>query len=88
MSTLAGTKSNRSAIGATVIASYGGKRRAQAVSSQPSFHFANDPRLHIGLRRESTADIEVRWPSGRKARFERVAADRLVVIEEGKGIRS
>jgi hypothetical protein len=85
---LVGTKSNRSAIGATVIAGYGGKRQAQTVSSQASFYSANDPRLHFGLGASSTADIEVRWSSGRKDRFEKVAADRLVVIEEGKGIVS
>jgi hypothetical protein len=85
---LVGTKSNRSAIGATVIASYEGKRQAQAMTSQSSFYSVNDPRLHFGLGRADTADLEVRWPSGRKDRFEKVAANRLVVIEEGKGILS
>jgi hypothetical protein len=85
---LVGTKSNRSAIGATVIAIYERKRQAQAVTSQSSFYSANDPRLHFGLGRATTADLEIRWPSGRKDRFEKVEVDRLVVIEEGKGIRS
>ncbi len=83
---LVGTKSNRSAIGATVIATYDRKRNAQAVMSQSSFYSANDPRLHFGLGHADTADLEVRWPSGRKDHFEKVAADRLIVIEEGKGI--
>jgi len=83
---LIGTKSNRSAIGATVIAGYERKRQAQAVTSQSSFYSANDPRLHFGLGRASTADLEVRWPSGRQDRFEKVASNQLVIIEEGKGI--
>ena len=83
---LIGTKSNRSAIGATVVAGYEGKRQAQAVSSQSSFYSANDPRLHFGLGRASTANLEVCWPSGRKDRFEKVVSNQLVIIEEGKGI--
>jgi hypothetical protein len=83
---LVGTKSNRSAIGATVIATYEHKRQAQAVTSQSSFYSVNDPRLHFGLGSANIADLEVRWPSGRKDRFEKVASNRLVVIEEGRGI--
>jgi hypothetical protein len=83
---LIGTKSNRSAIGATVIAGYERKRQAQALTSQSSFYSANDPRLHFGLGRASTADLEVRWPSGRQDRFEKVTSNQLVIIEEGKGI--
>jgi hypothetical protein len=85
---LVGTKSNRSAIGATVVANYGGKRQAQAVTSQSSFYSANDLRLHFGLGAAESADLEVRWPSGAREAFTSVAADRLVAIEEGKGLRS
>jgi hypothetical protein len=83
---LIGTTSNRSAIGATVIAFYGGKQQAQAVTSQSSFYSVNDRRLHFGLGAADTAALEVRWPSGRKDRFDKLAANRLVVIEEGKGV--
>jgi enediyne biosynthesis protein E4 len=61
---LEGTKSNRSAIGALVLARYGGKVQAQGVLSQASYVSANDPRLHFGLGSETSADIEVHWPSG------------------------
>jgi hypothetical protein len=83
---LAGSKSNRSAIGARVTASYGGKRQAQEVLSQASFYSVNDRRLHFGLGAAEVADLEVRWPSGEKAVYPKVAADQLVVIEEGKGL--
>ncbi len=83
---LVGTESNRGAIGATVIASYGGRRQAQAVLSQSSFHSANDSRLHFGLGAASEADIEIRWPSGSSESFAAVGANALVRIEEGSGV--
>jgi enediyne biosynthesis protein E4 len=83
---LEGTKSNRSAIGARVVARYGGKSQAQAVLSQASYVSANDPRLHFGLGSATRADIEVLWPSGSLEKYPGLAADRLVTILEGKGI--
>jgi len=80
---LVGTQSNRSAIGARVIAKYGAKLQAQEVASQSSFYSANDLRLHFGLGGATFADLEVRWPSGLKQTFANVGADRIVVIEEG-----
>jgi enediyne biosynthesis protein E4 len=84
---LLGTKSNRSAIGARVVVSYGGKRQAQAVMSQSSFYSSNDPRLHFGLGAEKSADIEVHWPSGAVEKFKTVTADQLIVVKEGSGIQ-
>ena len=83
---LSGVDSNRSAIGATVIASYGGRRQAQAVLSQSSFHSANDSRLHFGLGEAASADLEVRWPTGKTDAYPGVKANALVRIEEGTGI--
>jgi enediyne biosynthesis protein E4 len=83
---LEGTKSNRSAIGARVLARYGDKVQAQAVLSQASYVSSNDPRLHFGLGAETTADIEVQWPSGAVEKYPHQAANRLVTIVEGKGI--
>ena len=82
---LTGVKSNRSAIGARVIAEYGGKRQAQEVLSQSSFYSANDPRLHFGLGAAKTANLEVRWPSGLHQTFANVAVNRIVSIREGVG---
>ncbi len=83
---LTGVDSNRSAIGATVIASYGGRRQAQAVLSQSSFHSANDSRLHFGLGEAASADLEVRWPTGKTEAYPGVKANALIRIEEGTGI--
>ena len=83
---LIGTTSNRSAIGAQVTAVYGDRRQAKAVMAQSSYLSANDRRLHFGLGAEKTASLEIRWPSGAEEKFTEVAADQLVVIQEGKGV--
>jgi len=83
---LEGTKSNRSAIGASVLVRYGGKVQAQVVLSQSSYVSSNDPRLHFGLGAETSADIEVLWPSGAVEKFPSQAANRLLTIREGHGI--
>ena len=83
---LKGASSNRSAIGAQVVAIYGGRRQAQAVLAQSSYLSVSDRRLHFGLGDAVTADLEIRWPNGKFEKIAAVAADRLVVIEEGSGV--
>ena len=83
---LVGIKSNRSAIGATVVAHYGGREQAQAVLSQSSFYSVNDSRLHFGLGDEKVAELEIRWPSGEREKITGVPVNRLVIVEEGSGI--
>jgi hypothetical protein len=83
---LIGVESNRSAIGATVVASYGEKKQAQAVLAQSSFLSVNDRRLHFGLGAEARASLEIRWPNGKEEKLTDVAAGQLVVIQEGSGI--
>jgi enediyne biosynthesis protein E4 len=85
---LIGTTSNRSAIGARVIAKYGGKQRAREVLGQSSYLSVNDRRLHFGLGANETADLEIRWPNGGRESFAKVAADHLVTIKESAGIVS
>ncbi len=84
---LVGVKSNRSAIGARVVAYYGGKRQAQEVMSQSSFYSASDFRLHFGLGSAKTAKLEIRWPSGLKQTFPDVAANRILTLREGGEIK-
>jgi hypothetical protein len=83
---LEGVKSNRSAIGARVLARYGGKVQAQEVLSQSSYLSASDPRLHFGLGAATTADIEIHWPLGLVEKYPALAAGQLVTIREGVGI--
>jgi hypothetical protein len=83
---LIGTKSNRSAIGTRVLVRYGKKIQAQEVLSQSSFYSSNDPRLHFGLGPETSADLEIRWPSGLRETIKAVQGNQIIVIKEGAGI--
>ncbi len=82
---LEGARSNRSAIGARVVVRYAGKVQVQEVLSGCSFCSSNDPRLHFGLGAATTADIEVRWPSGLVERVHGAAANQLLTLREGGG---
>ena len=83
---LIGTKTNRSAIGSRVTASYDGKVQAQEVTAQGSFYSMNDRRLHFGLGPATAADLVVRWTNGGSEKIANVGANQLVVIREGAGV--
>jgi hypothetical protein len=82
---LEGVKSNRSAIGARVLARYGGKLQAQCVVSQSSFYSSNDPRLHFGLGNFTSVAVEVHWPSGLVESFKSLPINELTTLREGVG---
>jgi enediyne biosynthesis protein E4 len=83
---LAGTRSNRSAIGARVHVVTGGQSQLQQVSSGSSFLSQNDLRLHFGLGTAKIVErLEIEWPSGAREIFPNVAANQFIRIREGKG---
>jgi enediyne biosynthesis protein E4 len=79
---LVGSASNRSAIGARVICSYGGKRQAQERIAQSSYLSASDPRLHFGLGSAAVADLEILWPLGTRQILKDVKADQVLTVRE------
>ncbi len=80
---LEGSASGRSAIGATVIVTSGGRRQARALLSQSSYYSHEDARLHFGLGSATRVEsIEVRWPSGRVERLTNVEPNRVHRITE------
>jgi enediyne biosynthesis protein E4 len=83
---LEGVKSNRSAIGARVLAHYGGKVQAQAVLSQSSFYSCNDSRLHFGLGGFASVDLDIYWPNGLHEKYKGLSANQLITLREGSGI--
>ncbi len=83
---LIGVASNRSAIGAKVVATYGERKQVQAVVAQSSYLSVNDRRLHFGLGAATAASFEIRWPNGAVENIPDVAAGQLVVIREGSGV--
>jgi hypothetical protein len=85
---LAGTRSNRSAIGARVTVTTGERRQVREVLSASSYISQSDLRQHFGLGQAKRADqIEVRWPSGLVDRVKGIDADQFIVIEEERGMR-
>jgi hypothetical protein len=84
-----GTRSNRSAIGTRVAVTAGGRTQIDEVMSGSSYYSHSDFRLHFGLGRAAKADlVEIAWPSGVKETLRDLPANRLVVVEETKGIVS
>ncbi len=83
---LAGTKSNRSAIGARVTVKAGALVQIQEIRSGSSYNSSSDLRLHFGLGAEKgPAEITVRWPGGLTETFTQSGLDKIVSLEEGSG---
>jgi hypothetical protein len=81
---LAGVRSNRAGIGATVVVTAGGRRQARAVLSQSSYYSHDDLRLHFGLGAARRADaVEVRWPSGHVDVVRDVPSNQVLEVREG-----
>ena len=83
---LIGTKSNRSAIGARVLARYGGRAQAQEVLSQSSLLLLQ--RLAPAFRTGQAANADLAF-TGRVVSTEKypnVKCDQLVTIQEAHGI--
>jgi hypothetical protein len=84
---LAGTRSNRMAIGARVKIVTGGMTQTDEVRSGGSYISQSDVRLHFGLgSAEMIESLEVRWPSGKVETFKNLAADRFYALLEGEGV--
>lgn len=56
------------------------------VIAQAGFLSSNEKRLHFGLGKAETVNVEVYWPSGLRQHFEGVAANQFVTIDEVRGI--
>jgi enediyne biosynthesis protein E4 len=80
---LTGTKSNRSAIGARVTVTAGGRKRIDEVMSGSSYYSQNSLTLHFGLGALTEVDdIQIRWPSGIVQHLGKTAADQTLKITE------
>jgi len=81
-----GVASNRDGVGARVKLTYGNATQIGEVRSGASYLSHNDSRLHFGLGECAIVDrLEVSWPSGLVESFEKLPANRVVVIREGTG---
>ena len=84
---LAGSKSNRAAIGARVTVTAGDLKQFNEVRGGSSYLSQNDLRLHFGLDGHRLMEVvEVRWPSGAKETYKNLPADFIYTIVEGSGV--
>ena len=86
---LVGTTANRSAIGALIKWSVGGKTHTRLKAAGGSFMSSHDSRELLGLGSAGKVDwLEIHWPrpSRRVDRLTSVPVNRYVTIVEGKGI--
>jgi hypothetical protein len=80
---LTGTRSNRSAIGAVVRLTAGGRTQTQEVRSGGSYLSQSDLRLHFGLGAAAQIDrMEIAWPSGARQTLSGLPTDRVVTVTE------
>lgn len=83
---LQGTKSNRSGIGAVVEAKVGMESVRSMLRSGSSYCSQSELPLTIGLGQEPKASLTIRWPSGTVTELKDVAANRIVTVNEDRGI--
>ncbi len=84
---LEGTRSNRSAIGAEVIAQVGGRSLRRRVRSGSSYLSASELALTLGLGDSRQAErITIRWPSGAVEALRDLSAGSEYRVREGSGV--
>ncbi len=83
---LSGTKSNRDGIGAVVRVESPVGKQWNMVRSGSSYCSQSDLALTFGLGSDAAANIEIDWPSGTVQKFPNVSANRLLMIDESRGI--
>jgi hypothetical protein len=84
---LAGTKSNRDAIGATVRIFHGGSSQSRLVKSGSSYLSQSELPVTFGVGRRDRVDrVVITWPTGATQEFTNVATGRAYDCVEGKGL--
>ncbi len=84
---LRGTKTNRDGIGARVSVTAGGLTQMDEVHSGRSYQSDFRKRLYFGLgQRKTVEQVQVQWIGGGVDTVCAVPIDRLVTIEEGRGL--
>lgn len=84
---LAGTRSNRLAIGARLKLTAAGMTQSDQIRSGGSYLSQSDFRVHFGLGSASQIEsVEIHWPSGATDVLKNLAADQFYAVQEGKGV--
>jgi hypothetical protein len=83
---LAGTKSNRDGIGSLIRVTSSSGKQAQTVHSGSSYCSQSDLAATFGLGKDTSASIEIEWPSGIKQSIGMVSTNRFLTIDESRGV--
>jgi enediyne biosynthesis protein E4 len=83
---LSGTKSNRDGIGAVVRVTTTSGKQWSTVRSGSSYCSQSDLALTFGLGAETSANVEIDWPSGAKQQLGKIAANQFLKVDEGRGV--
>jgi hypothetical protein len=84
---LEGTKSNRSGIGAGIVARVGGRPLRRRVRSGSSYLSASELPVTLGLGTAAQADrVTIRWPNGAGEELHALAAGKEYRVREGSGV--
>ena len=82
---LVGTRSNRDAVGARLVAHVGGRKIYRRQDGGSGFASMNSRIVHIGLGKSREVDLlEVHWPSGISQSFQKLSGDQRIEVVEGK----
>ena len=89
---LIGRLTNRNAVGARVkvmsepLSAAGAGHPIREVVAGASYASTNDLTMHIGLGAASSANLTIRWPIGSYEVLDNLVANRLFVIQQGRGV--
>jgi enediyne biosynthesis protein E4 len=82
---LRGEKSNRLGLGARLVAEAGGRKIVRELYPYNGFKAQGPSHVHFGLAQAGRVDkLTVTWPGGLVQEFKDVAANRHVIVEEGR----
>ena len=79
---LTGTQCNRSAVGAEVRCRANGRLQSRTVSGSMGYASTSDLTVHFGLGEATAADVEIRWPSGKRQLLGQIRADQRINMAE------
>ena len=84
---LIGRESNRDGVGSRVRVTIAGRSQIREIRAGSSYLGQGDLREHFGVGAAREIDrVDVRWPSGHRDTFERVEANGILTITEGRGL--
>jgi enediyne biosynthesis protein E4 len=79
---LRGVKSNRDGLGARLKLSTSEGTQYNEATTSVGYGSSSDKRVHFGLHNSTTANLEIRWPSGKVQRLDAIKADQILKISE------